>query len=140
MASQGDGGGALRVTRVEEGRSGVEVVYSNGVREEIENGRYEQKDAAGRTVIERPATAADIERIRGNVRASGFRQRLRVPISGDVSEVEVGRSGVEVRYANGWKEELEAGRYELKDPNGNTVVERVATSEDLARMRAISGR
>ena len=48
---------ALGSSRSSGRRAGVEVTYSNGVKEEIENGRFEQKDAAGRTVIERPATA-----------------------------------------------------------------------------------
>ena len=43
----------------------TEVRYSDGTKEEIENGRYERKDANGRTVEERPATAADIARLSG---------------------------------------------------------------------------
>ncbi|MET0940507.1 MAG: hypothetical protein ABWY13_04005 [Mesorhizobium sp.] len=41
----------------------IEVVHASGIKEEIEAGRYELKDATGRTVIERPATSADINRL-----------------------------------------------------------------------------
>ena len=57
-----------------------------------------------------------------------------------VSSVEVSASGnIEIRYTNGWKEELENGRYELKNANNRTVVQRRATAADVARMRAIAG-
>jgi len=50
------------------------------------------------------------------------------------AKIEVSGSSIEVRYANGVKEELENGRYEMKDANGRTIVERVATAEDIARL------
>lgn len=56
----GDGGGVLKVER---SASGMEVTYADGTREEIENGRYERKNSAGRTVEERPATQADMDRL-----------------------------------------------------------------------------
>ncbi len=39
------------------------MTYADGSREEIEGGRYERKNAAGRTIEERPATEADIDRL-----------------------------------------------------------------------------
>ena len=148
-AAAGGGGGApssgdgLRVVKLEESAAGFEVIYSNGVKEEIENGRYEMKNAAGRTVVERRATAADLQRIRANARNSGV-AAPGLPAAGtpggEVRSVEVAGRAIEVRYVTGWKEELEAGRYELKDPNDNTVVERPATAEDQARLTAIAGR
>jgi hypothetical protein len=130
-------GSRLRVVKVERGAGAMEVTYSNGVREEIEAGRYQRKDAAGRTVAERPATDADLRRIGANIRNSGL--TLRPAPAGQVSSVEVGAGSIEVRYATGWKEELAAGRYELKDPNNNTVVERPATAADRQRMQALAG-
>jgi hypothetical protein len=130
-------GARLRVVKVERGAGGMEVTYSNGVREEIEAGRYQRKDAAGRTVVERPATNADLRRIGVNIRNSGL--ALRPAPAGQVRSVEVGAGSIEVRYATGWKEELAAGRYELKDPNNNTVVERPATAADRQRMQALAG-
>jgi hypothetical protein len=56
----GDGSG---VTKIESSSAGIEVTYGDGSREEIEDGRYEMKNAAGRTVEERPATQADIDRL-----------------------------------------------------------------------------
>ena len=53
---------------------------------------------------------------------------------GRVVEVERRGFNIEVRYDDGWKEEIENGRYELKDPNNRTVVERAATFEDRARI------
>ncbi|MFD1808374.1 hypothetical protein ACFSHQ_10270 [Gemmobacter lanyuensis] len=39
------------------------MTYSDGSREEVESGVYERKDTTGRTVEERPATQADLDRL-----------------------------------------------------------------------------
>ncbi len=52
--------------RVEINGNDIEVVHADGTKEEVENGRFEQKNAAGRTVVERRATAADIARLRAS--------------------------------------------------------------------------
>ena len=65
-SSGGTTGGSsdgVGVSKIEVSSSGVEVEYSDGTKEEIENGRYERKNSAGRTVEERPATQADIDRL-----------------------------------------------------------------------------
>lgn len=54
------------------------------------------------------------------------------------AKVEVSRNSIEVRHANGVKEELENGRYEMKDARGRTIVERTATAEDIARMNGLA--
>ena len=63
----GPGPGPVTVTvtvvKVERSATEIEVRYSDGTKEEIEAGRYERKDASGRTVEERPATPADIARL-----------------------------------------------------------------------------
>ncbi|MCB2125521.1 MAG: hypothetical protein H6897_15210 [Rhodobacteraceae bacterium] len=59
----GGAGGGSDVTKIEVSSSGMEVTYSDGSREEIGNGRYERKNSAGRTVEERQATQADIDRL-----------------------------------------------------------------------------
>lgn len=41
----------------------IEVEHPDGIREVIENGRFEMKDALGRTIVERPATADDFSRL-----------------------------------------------------------------------------
>jgi hypothetical protein len=122
--------------RVEIGANGIEVVYSDGTKEEIENGRYQRKDAAGRTVEERSASQADVDRLR---MAAGTARPVRRIEVGSVARIERAAGGIEVIYATGWKEELESGRYELKDPNNNTVVERPATDADRARLLRIAG-
>ena len=55
--------GPVTVVKVERSATELEVRYSDGTREEIDSGRYERKDASGRTVEGRPATAADIARL-----------------------------------------------------------------------------
>jgi hypothetical protein len=51
--------------KVEVSDNDIEVVHASGIKEEIENGRYELKDASGRTIVERLATTADFARLRG---------------------------------------------------------------------------
>ncbi|RWB20771.1 MULTISPECIES: hypothetical protein [unclassified Mesorhizobium] len=41
----------------------ITVVHRNGMKEEIENGRFEMTDAQGRTIVERKATQADLTRL-----------------------------------------------------------------------------
>jgi len=43
----------------------IKVVHANGFREEVANGRFEMKDALGRRIVERAATAADLARLKG---------------------------------------------------------------------------
>jgi hypothetical protein len=61
--SSGTVGDGATVVKLEVSASGIEVTYSDGSREEIENGRYEAKDSSGRTIVERAATQADIDRL-----------------------------------------------------------------------------
>ena len=49
--------------KVEISADKIEVTHADGTREEIENGRLEMKDALGRTIVERAATAEDIARL-----------------------------------------------------------------------------
>ncbi len=59
-------------------------------------------------------------------------------VDGDTgARIEVYGGKIEIVYPDGWKEELENGIFELKDPSGRTVIERRATREDVARLRAI---
>lgn len=111
-----------------------EVTLSDGTRIEIENGRYERKDASGRTIVERPATARDR---RALARATGrAASSTRSPLTGGgvVRKVEVEGRNIEVTYTDGWKEEISNGRYELKDSNNRTLIERTATGRDRARL------
>nr|HQU70253.1 hypothetical protein [Albidovulum sp.] len=55
--------GAGQVMKIETSAGGIEVTYADGSKEEIDNGRYERKDRSGRTVEEREATQADLDRL-----------------------------------------------------------------------------
>ncbi len=41
----------------------ITVLHPNGMKEEVENGRFEMMDALGRTIVERKATQDDIVRL-----------------------------------------------------------------------------
>lgn len=60
----GDHVNAKTGDRVEVDGNKIEVQHPDGITEEIENGRFQMKDALGRTIVERPATANDISRLR----------------------------------------------------------------------------
>lgn len=55
---------------------------------------------------------------------------------GGVVKAEMEGQSIEVTYTDGWKEEIEHGRYELKDPSNRTVVERPATQDDVDRLNS----
>ncbi len=59
---------------------------------------------------------------------------------GVIVRVEVSRSGVKIRYADGGREEIENGKYELLDPSGRRVERRTAKGSDIARLKAVSTR
>jgi hypothetical protein len=54
------------------------------------------------------------------------------------ASIEVSGRDVEVTHADGWREEIEGDRYEMKDPNNNTVVERAATGDDRSRLESLA--
>ncbi|RUV94447.1 hypothetical protein EOA75_11485 [Mesorhizobium sp. M1A.F.Ca.IN.022.07.1.1] len=43
----------------------ITIIHRNGMKEEIENGRFEMSDAQGRTIVERRATEKDLARLLG---------------------------------------------------------------------------
>ena len=57
-----------------------------------------------------------------------------------ISRIEVSNTGIEIRYADGTREEIEHGVYELKGRNGKTLLERRATGPDILRLRALAER
>jgi hypothetical protein len=138
--NSGRGGGDDRAddrgAKVEIEGDKIEVTFADGTKQEIENGRFEQKDAAGRTIVERPAIRADFERLNAATTAGAS---IGTSVRSNGSKVEVSGRNIEVEHADGWKEEIEGGRYEMKDPNNNTVVERAATSDDRARLEDLAG-
>ena len=125
-----------------------EATLSDGTRIEIENGRVEIKDPGGRTIVERPATAADRARLdqamaaerAGAARTAGsgaaLPPRAGTRGGGLVAGVEVSGENIGIRYADGWKEEIEDGRYQLKDELNRTVIARPVRASDRTRLFA----
>ena len=112
-----------------------EVTMPDGTRIEIENGRFQRKNARGRTIEERPATARDRALLnRARAKTASVPQRTRTGGGGLVAKLEVSGRNIEVTYTDGWREEIENGRYELKDNLNRTVVERPATQSDRSRL------
>lgn len=91
-----------------------------------DDGRADDHGGHGRGRDDRPSGTAGGGTVGGG--AAGSRP----------TEIERSARGIEVSYADGWREELENGRYELKDAQGRTVVERRATTEDMQRLSAFS--
>jgi Ca2+-binding RTX toxin-like protein len=123
------------VTKIELSPLGIEVNYADGTKEEIEAGRYELKDASGRTIEERDATEADLARLTALIGDATVVTR-EVTLD-DGTKIEVGPNQIEVEYPDGTKEEIENGIYERKNAEGDTVEERAATDADRARLEAM---
>lgn len=54
-----------------------------------------------------------------------------------IVKFETGENSLEVTLSDGSKVEIENGRYEYKDPSGNTLVERRATQADVDKWMAL---
>ncbi|RWM17363.1 hypothetical protein [Mesorhizobium sp.] len=50
--------------KVEVSSNGIQVTHRNGMKETIENGRFRMEDKFGRTIVERKATMADLNRLK----------------------------------------------------------------------------
>ncbi len=65
-----------------------------------------------------------------------FNRNGSIPIRfGRVERARVRGRDIEVRYTDGWREEIEKGSYTLKNARGRTVVSRPARSTDFSRLR-----
>jgi len=51
--------------------------------------------------------------------------------------VQVSGKNINVVYRNGMRERIKAGRYRMTDGKGRTIIERKATSADVARLRGM---
>lgn len=56
----------------------------------------------------------------------------------NVIEVDTFGREIEIRFDDGAKEEIEGGRFERKNANGDTIVERTATEDDIDRLVALA--
>ncbi|MDX8491724.1 hypothetical protein RFN29_09040 [Mesorhizobium sp. VK22B] len=55
---------ALTGDKVEVSNNSIQVTHRNGMKETIENGRFRMEDKFGRTIVERRATMADLNRLK----------------------------------------------------------------------------
>ena len=138
----GGRGGNGGVVKVEQQGRNIEVTFANGVKVEIEGNRYERKNRAGDTVVERRATAQDRARLEAIVAGRGGNGGGGARPGGDGRVVKVEQQGrnIEVTFASGVKVEIEGNRFERKNRAGDTVVERRATPQDRARLEAMAAR
>lgn len=109
----------------------IKTEFSNGTSEDIASGVYERKDGVGDTVEQRPAVAADTERLRALV--IGF-ETENPPTSSEIVEATGFGGQVEIKYADGTKEEVSSGIYERKNSRNETIFERAATQSDVDRL------
>ncbi|MGX0974534.1 Ca2+-binding RTX toxin-like protein [Roseovarius sp. MBR-51] len=124
----------MEIMAVELRTNKIKIEYVDGSREEVEAGVYERKNSQGNTVEQRPATLADTTRLTALV--GGF-ETTNQPSSSAVTSVEVVGSSIEVTFADGTKEEISNGIYERKNAANETIVERVATASDTARLNSL---
>jgi hypothetical protein len=55
---------ALTGDKVEATSNSIQVTHRNGMKETIENGRFRMEDKYGRTIVDRRATMADLNRLK----------------------------------------------------------------------------
>ncbi|TPJ39329.1 hypothetical protein FJ471_34265 [Mesorhizobium sp. B2-7-1] len=55
---------AVTGDKVEATRNRIQVTHRNGMKERIENGRFRMEDKYGRTIVDRKATMADLNRLK----------------------------------------------------------------------------
>lgn len=123
------------VRRVEVSGAGIDIRHADGSRERIERGRYELRDASGRTVERRRATGADVSRLRALAESATVRGASGGEgIDRTLRAVTIRGGDMMAEYANGWSEEVRDGRYRLMDPYGRVVARREATDADRARI------
>lgn len=130
------------ISRIEMSPYSVFIFYADGSRESVENGRYEHVDSARRLIEDRNATAADLSRMRSVANALSVKNVV-VPktsssASSEIVKIDVSGHDIKVLYVSGWKEEINDGIYELKDPNWNTVVQRPANQKDAYRLKKLA--
>nr|WP_296429670.1 hypothetical protein [Roseovarius sp. BRH_c41] len=123
----------MEIMAVELRTNKIKIEYVDGSREEVEAGVYERKNSQGNTVEQRPATLADTTRLTA---LAGSFETTNQPSSSAVTSVEVVGSSIEVTFADGTKEEISNGIYERKNAANETIVERVATASDTARLNS----
>ena len=126
----------MEVTSAEALAGHYKIEYADGSSEDILNGIYERKNAAGDTVEQRAAQQSDIDRL--SALAVQFEASLG-PITANVVEVSIVGTSIEIKYSDGTREAIADGVYERKDANNDTIIERAATEDDATRLNDLAG-
>lgn len=115
-------------------KTGKEIVDS------AQKGAKNSKDTHGGKAA---AQSGDHSNSQGSVdknaapmKLSDFISSIRKGVS--VLSSQVANANLELVYSNGWKEEIDHGRYVLVDPNNNKIISRLANKADISRMRSAS--
>ncbi len=125
----------MNIAEIERFGNKIEIKFTDGSKEEIENGIFERKNANRVTVEERAATAADFTRL--SALADEFESAL-PPLDGTVVKVERGPASLEITYSDGSKEEIEGTTYEREGAGGVDLIERAASAADIDRLEALA--
>jgi hypothetical protein len=135
--TSGSRGGSSDDVNAVSGRDVVALQYSDGRIERISSGMYEVLGRDGRVITRHRATRNEERRLK-SLGALGARKKRAAGVESYV-QVNTGRNSARVEDSGGWTQILDAGRYVILDPNGNTVTRRSATKADVARIRQLLG-
>jgi hypothetical protein len=69
----------------------------------------------------------------GSKKDAGNKAQQQSPVANDPA----GAPAIRLRHANGFEEEIGAGRYEMRDNRGRRVINRAALFSDYARLRRL---
>lgn len=140
-SSRGKRARVLSISKIELTGRGVVVSYSDGSIEQIDNGRYERTDKAGRRVERRVARGADLARLTAISRGIDIQSvRTSRATQSFPTNVTVSGGDIEVSYSTGWTERIASGRYELVDRYDRVVAQRPATEKDWKRLAEAGNR
>ena len=134
-SASGNSGGATGKGSGDESRGAEEIFqvrFADGHLEQIYDDRFERTDRAGRFVERRPATGDDLSRL------AALRQSARGDLQ-SLIQVSASQGAARLIDGSGWEEVITKGIYQLTDPNGNLVMRRAATGDDMARISAMAG-
>ena len=134
-SASGNSGGATGRGPGDESRGAEEIFqvrFADGHLEQIYDDRFERTDRAGRLVERRPATGDDLSRL------AALRQSARGDLQ-SLIQVSASQGAARLIDGSGWEEVITKGIYQLTDPNGNLVMRRAATGDDMARISAMAG-
>lgn len=113
----------------------IKIEYVDGSREDIQAGRYTLRDAEGDRVARRTATEEDRARLQGL--ADAF---VAASLPGDdvaITSHNQTATELQVRYADGRAESVEAGIYQIKNAQNDTIFETTATQAHTDRLLAL---